>query len=133
MKDKILLTSSIVAIVAILFILFAPKTINPIGSVSGGNDYAATTTDTNFNTALGNLVKTGQGTLGSVVISISSNAPLYLYDATSTIHTNYATTTLAAFPATVAGTYTFDVAFTRGLLVVGASTVGVASTTITSR
>jgi len=104
------------------------------GSVAVSNEYNATTTDSNWNSSAGKLIKTGSGTLGSVVVTLSSNAPLYLYDATTTgPHSDHPTTTLAAFSSTTAGTYTFDVSFMRGLIVVGQSSVGVASTTITSR
>jgi len=105
-----------------------------LGSSSVGNDYYATTTDTNF-TASGQLLKKGPGTLGSVVVTLGSAAGLEFYDATTTSsHSNHATTSLALFKTTAtAGTYTFDVEFTRGLVVVTTGAVGVASTSITFR
>lgn len=104
-----------------------------LGSVNIGGEYKATTTDAAFGNGI-KVYKTGPGTLGSVVVTLTSNAPIAFYDATTTgAHSNHATTTLAIFKTTTAGTYTFDVSFTRGLVVDTTSTVGVASSSITSR
>jgi len=109
------------------------------GSVSVSNEYFATTTDSNWNSkqCKSDMASTTRNaTLGSVVVTLGSNAPLYIYDATTTgPHSDHATTTIAAFKTTAtAGTYTFDVKVLRGICVVaGESTVGVASTTITTR
>lgn len=103
------------------------------GSVSNGSEYNATTTDATWNTSY-NTVVTGTGTLGSVIVTLTSNAPIAFYDATTTgPHSDHATTTIAAFKTTTAGTYVFDAVFTRGLVVETVSTVGKASTTITYR
>ena len=105
-----------------------------LGSSSVGNDYYATTTDANF-TSSGKLLKTGSGSLGSVVVTLGSGAGIEFYDATTTSsHSKHATTSIALFKTTAtAGTYSFDVEFTRGLVVVPTGIVGVASTTITFR
>lgn len=75
----------------------------------------------------------GFGTLGSVIITGANTGITYIYDATSTnAHSDYVgTTTLAIIPASMAaGTYVFDVKYTRGLVI---ETIGglVASSTIT--
>lgn len=105
------------------------------GSVVIGNEYKATTTDATWSTATGQCkdTLTGSKTLGSVVVSKTSNATLFIYDATSTVHSHHATTTLVAMPLTTVGTYTYDVTASRGLCVLVDTTVGVASTTITTR
>lgn len=113
-----------------------------IGSVAVGNEYQATTTDATWSgaTATGNCKVDSEGgmasskVLGSIIVVSTSNADIYVYDATTTTaHSNHATTTIAAFPNVVAGTYTFDVKLRRGLCVIVTTTEGVASTTITYR
>jgi hypothetical protein len=106
-----------------------------LGSNTVGNDYYATTTDATWGAyAGGKLVKSGTGSLGSVIVTLTSNGTLELYDATTTTnHSDHATTSLGLFRTTTAGTYVFDVEFKRGLVVVMNNTVGVASTTVTWR
>jgi len=109
-----------------------------LGSVEVGNEYQATTTDATWSTAVNQCKDTLAGTapyktLGSIVVTKTSNAILTITDATSTIHTDFATSTIASFPLTTVGTYTFDVKLKRGLCVQVDATVGVASTTITYR
>lgn len=105
------------------------------GSVQVASEYQATTTTSSWSTATTQCKDTITGfkTLGSIVVTKTSNATLNIYDATSTAHTDYATTTIASFPLTTVGEYTFDVALNRGLCVVVDTTVGVASSTITFR
>jgi len=96
--------------------------------------YESTTTRAAFNgTALGSplILVPSYGTLGSVIITGAGTGIINIYDATSTAaHSDYATTTLASFPAsTAAGTYVFDTRFQRGLVVELIGTVG--TTTIT--
>lgn len=105
------------------------------GSVTVGNEYHSTTTDSTWNvTPYYKVLATGNGTLGSVVITLSSTARINLYDATSTVtNTEWATTTLAKFGASAtSGTYTFDTIFRKGLLV-EVFPGAIASTTITWR
>lgn len=106
-----------------------------IGSVEVGNEYQATTTNATWSTAVNQCkdTLTDSKTLGSIIVTNTSNATLTITDATSTIHTDFATTTIASFPLTTVGTYTFDVKLKRGLCVQVDTTVGVASTTITFR
>ena len=78
------------------------------------------------------VLKSTQGLLGSVVVTLTSNAPMVLYDSTTTnFSSNIATTTLADFRTTTAGTYTYDIQLKYGLVVSMQSAVGAASTTIT--
>lgn len=107
-----------------------------VGAVEIGNEYQATTTDATWSTATTRCkdTLTGNKTFGSIVVALTSNADIYVYDATTTgPHSDHPTTTIAAFPSTAAGTYTYDVKLKRGLCVVVDTTVGVASSTITSR
>lgn len=109
-----------------------------VGSVFIGNEYQATTTDATWSTATLKCkdTLTGNKTLGSIVIPFTSNANIDIYDATTTgPHADHATTTIASFPSTAAGTYTFDVRLKRGLCVVvtNAAGEGIASSTITFR
>lgn len=105
------------------------------GSVNYANEYQSTTTraaNTGAAMASPTLIKNGYGTLGSVVITGSNTGIINILDATSTIHTDSGTTTLATFGASAAaGTYTFDAIFTKGLLVEINGVV--ASSTITYR
>lgn len=105
------------------------------GSVMPGGEYYATTTDATWSGAVNQcrVLLTNNKTLGSIIVTKTSNATLTITDATSTIHTDHATTTIASFPLTTVGTYTFDVAANRGICIQVDTTVGVASTTITSR
>lgn len=134
----------LLSLVIVILLFFSPSSSlrTNFGSVSFGNEYQSTTTSptsglTSFSATTGayKVLQTGSGTLGSVVVTLGSNAPLRIYDATSTVtNTQWATTTLADFKTTAtAGTYTFDVIFQKGLLVETVSTVGIASTTITYR
>lgn len=106
------------------------------GSVAVANEYTATTTDAGWSTATTQCkdTLTSSKVLGSVIVTKTSNATLTVYDATTTAsHSNHATTTIASFPLTTVGVYTFDVEVSRGLCVMVDTTVGVASTTITTR
>lgn len=111
-----------------------PKTL---GSIQDGQAYSSITTATGL-TANKDLIKLGSGTLGSVVITGAAAGTFELYDATTTnasLRTITATsslTKLASFPTNAAvGTYTFDIAFSQGLIVAFTSTQG--TTTITYR
>lgn len=101
------------------------KTLGSVPDISNG--YYSTSTDSGWssitNGSQWRLIKTGAGQLGSVVITASTAGTLKLYDATTTVNSGliplslYSTSTIANFGASVAaGTYTFDVTFTRGLV-----------------
>lgn len=143
MKKHII--SGIIALALTMVVgLFAIVSQNPQkaeGSVVIGQEYSATTTESSLDlykkcmplvaTTTASLPKT----LGSIVVTLTSNAPLYIYDATTTgPHSDHATTSIAMFKTTTVGTYTFDIRAKRGICVVaGESSVGTASTTITFR
>lgn len=92
-----------------------------LGSVVTGSEYNSnrfSSADAQATTTV--LAKTGQGTLGSVVITVPATAGyLDLFNATSTTHSTSTAEALASFDSgsDVAGTYTFDSAFTSGLFV----------------
>jgi len=118
MKHWKLVLAGVVVVAALVYYAGdAPS----FGSVGVSDEYMATTTRDFKGSVMPNLsvLKIGPGALGSVVITGAAAGQLTLYDATSTrTNTEWATTTLATFPlSTAAGTYTFDVAFKRGLLV----------------
>lgn len=96
----------------------------PLGSVEVGSSYMATTTFAgNPNTV--RTLKTGYGTVGSVVITGDNTGFITLYNATTSninLRTGAAPTSsiiIADFPASSPeGTYTLDVDFSTGLLIV---------------
>lgn len=108
------------------------QTLSPFGSIQDGQAYNSTSTASNWGTATNRMLKVGNGTLGSVVITAATAGGTFeLRDATSTI--DVSSTTIATFTAgATGGVYTFDVAFTRGLAVLTTSGLQ-ASTTITFR
>ena len=106
---------------------FSLQTNTVSGSVVQGGEYKATTTSTmgaskhqvigliNTSPAIAQSSTTLQ-TLGSVIVASSSAASMTIWNATST--TDVSSTTIAVFKASVGeGTYTFDVALTRGLII----------------
>ena len=106
----------------------------PLGSVNTGNEYHAV-----YATALGTqtaVLSTGPATLGSIVITGANTGSLKVYNATTTDVTKRALATsslevLAATPASLAaGTYTFDVVATKGLIYDWSSTA-IPTSTIT--
>lgn len=126
---------AIIAALAFISISFTP--LFSSASVVVGNEYNATTTYSGKTPAVVRL-KSGFGTLGSVVITGDNTGQIFLYNATtSNINLrapSKATSTLelAVIPAsTPEGTYTYDVSFSDGLLLV--TTNAAASSTITYR
>lgn len=115
-----------------------------VGSVSVSNDYNATTTAPSnvygAQNAQTSLIRTGYGSFGSVIVTGANTGVMNFWDATTTnvnLRTGQVATSslrlLASLPASVAaGTYTFDVLFTTGLIydVFGGT---IATTTITYR
>lgn len=107
----------------------------PFGSVVQNSSYHSTTTRAFNGNAIANgqLIQSGSGDLGSVVITGAGTGIITIYDATSTItNRQLGTTTLATFPAsTAAGTYQFDSQYYYGLVVETSGSV--ATSTITYR
>ncbi len=121
-----------------LFFFFMSGSKIANGSVNDASAaYNSTSTVSAFNgQAVSNpqVLSLGYGTFGSVIITGASGAntgTINFYDATSTAgHSDYATTTLASFPAaTAAGTYVFDVKYIRGLVMEVIGTVGTSTVT----
>ena len=118
------------AAVAVLFVAFAISSISQTsrvyGSISTGEEYQATTTFAGHTDTDGvRLLKTGQGSLNAVVITGDNTGLISIYNATTSDVTQRAankassTILIADFPASAPeGTYTFDAAFTDGLLLV---------------
>lgn len=124
-------------------------------NVQAGQEYYATTTDTqalwrNYNViqspegkAIAGVPSTRHATgtptvLGSLIITITGTSPMCFYDATSTVtNAEWATSTIACFAASpTVGEYRFDVQLQKGLLVEftgSGSATSRASTTITHR
>ena len=115
-----------------------------LGSVGVTDEYYSTSTAANTGGFLRatnpTLIKTGQGTLGSVIVLKAGTAGGYfnIYNATTTSINKrsggVATSSIiiTSLPTDLAaGTYTFDVVFTTGLIVDWSGTIG--TTTITYR
>lgn len=124
---SVLLTAlTVLVLISALVSYFAGFNVRPaLGSTITGQDYIATTTaPTNLygSTISGDtLIKAGQGSLGSLIVTGANTGIINMYDATTTDITKrggVATSTihLASIPASMAtGVYVFDVQFTRGL------------------
>lgn len=131
LKEIISLAVILILLGAIVVILQRPGTAQ--GSIQEGQSYKAATTTYAFTQS---VVKTGQGTLGSIVITGDNTGTLALYNATTSDVNkrtgNRATSSilLVDLPASAPeGTYTLDVEFTDGLLMVGSGFVATSSVT----
>ena len=91
-----------------------------LGSVAQGGEYKYTLY-TGSSIASTSLIKTGVGTLGSVIITEDQAGAVTLYDATSTAALDGAAAlfdTIAIFESAQAeGVYTFDTSFYNGLVI----------------
>lgn len=130
------------AITALLFSIFYNSTRTAMGSTIQGSDYQATTTANN--TVYGSfssskLVKSGYGSLGSIIVTGASAGGINIYDATTTditLRGNKATNTILVAsipPSLAAGTYVFDVQLSTGLYVDLLAGGTMPTTTITYR
>lgn len=135
--SNILLWTVLVAVIGWLLVGMEATTPTKLGSVTVGNEYNATSTS-HLNIASTQLIKGGQGTLGSVVITGVGTAKYTLYDATSTdfstntLQHSSTSSVLAVIPASLAvGDYVFDIPFRYGLLLYY-DTVGGSATWATS-
>lgn len=132
----------VVAIVIVVFLLGRnPQTL---GSVSATNEYQATSTAPNavYGALTADaLIRTGRGSLGSVVVTGAAAGVLNFYDATSTNVQNgraaamsTSTILIASLPASIAaGTYVFDAEFTNGLYIELEHSGTMPTTTVTWR
>ncbi len=121
----ILPTALFISILYASFLLFSqPATVQ--GSTLQGQEYMATTTAANSvygATVTGStLIRTGSGSLASVIITGANTGVVNLYDATTSDITKRAarlstsTILIATLPANlVAGTYVFDAVYSNGL------------------
>ena len=125
--NTIIIQLMFVAVLAFIAVWYLSSTITVQGSVGFGNDYQATSTAANSSFGAQTkdeiLLKTGGGSLGSIVITGANTGIFNIYNATTTNVNKRtgqkATTTIlvASFPASVAaGTYVFDAVFDDGLL-----------------
>ena len=96
------------------------QTLAPLGSVSVGSEYNATTTADMTAGAFATIISDAQATLGSIVVASSSAGTLQVWNATST--TDVSSTTVTTLKASIGeGTYTFDLNLSRGLIVLPGS------------
>ena len=129
---------------ALVVILQVPQ--RALGSVFVGQQYQSTTTPqvadmTNVCPGVSGISSSTTGILGSVNVMISGGGEIVIYDATTTNSalrtppTATSSAILALIPAgATVGSYHFDIAFKRGLLIDTTGTgTGVSSTTISYR
>lgn len=129
MNKHLIGTGLILGIALLVFVGF--QSLPVLGSVADDGVYNYTRiTNSNASTSP-QIIKQGQGVLGSIVVSSTTIGTLYVYDGTvmdvklltgastaQTFSTTTATTTIAYFgPSPTSGTYTFDVAFTDNLVI----------------
>lgn len=125
---------SLFSIAIIAGFYFGIKQNTATASIQDGQSYMATTTDSTWSAVAGSIkvLKVGPGTFGSVIITTNTTGLINVYDGTTTSST-IGTTTIAKFGASATtNTYTFDVAFAKGLVIEN-PTGSLASTTITWR
>lgn len=133
MKNFKLIVGSGLCLLALFFVSIGlrdkPQTY---GSVSQGNEYHSTTTNSTWDIVSTKMVGASTVTLGSVIITnATAGASFEIRDATST--TDISSTTVAKISSTAtSGTYIFDAVLLRGLSVL-MSVGNIASTTITYR
>lgn len=130
MNKALIYTISVAIVVTAFVAAFAILTYNTqtaFGSVSVTDEYIATSTAANtlygaFTT--GRLIRTGTGSLGTVVITGANTGVINFYNATTsnvlarTGNKASSTILMASIPASAAaGDYVFDALYTDGLLV----------------
>lgn len=126
----------VVIIVSATAITLVDKNYQPkkvLGEAEGQSYGFSTTTSQSMVTATGfQLLRSGSGILGRVIITLPTATTFNLYDATTTVNGGiYGTTTLAKFGSNAgAGTYMFDIPFSRGLIIEYQGNSSIASTTI---
>ena len=130
MKNHLIALGVGIALVIAFIVLFnqKPKEEPFLSSVSVTNEYLATSTAASVvygATITGSqIIKTGQGSLGQVVITGANTGVVNFYNATTTNVSSRtgqpATSTIliASLPASLAaGTYVFDAFYTAGLYI----------------
>lgn len=123
-------------ILAIVY-MFVSNMQLAVAGVQQGDEYQATTTTSTMSGTFDGLevLKTGQGSLGTVIITGANTGGLVFFDATTTDITKRAASkatssiAIAEIPVSLAaGTYVFDAEFTDGLTIVRLSGSGPTST-----
>jgi hypothetical protein len=126
---KTILTISGIVLIAIAMLIgysLYPEINSTTGELGGGGGdiYYSTTTSVSVALTPNESLKTGPGSLGSIIITSTNAGTLEVYDATTTnylIRTGRTATSslfkLASFPTVAAtGTYPFDTSFADGLI-----------------
>ena len=131
LTKKSLFILGALAVLAVVYVLgVSQQTDEVLASTIMGNDYMATSTAANsfFGASVGanptgSIIKTGAGTLASVVIMGANTGVMNFYDATTTNilartgNTSTSSILIASFsPSATVGTYTLDVEFSTALL-----------------
>lgn len=118
-KTTLLVIGGIIAI-GVSFLsgkALAPKEEALIGSVQRGSEYTSTST-VNGQAAFRSKLTTSTSALGSVVISSSSAAAMWVYNWDGVGVMTASGTLIAYFPVNAtAGTYTFDIITNEGIYV----------------
>jgi len=125
MKNSLKITIAVIATVLVLVGILAvvgSRQSNDRGGVLAGGitsdsfTYKNASSVASSTATVATRIRGGAGVLGNVTILTTSAHTLKLYDGSSSATTS--ATLIGAFPASaVVGTYTFDVAFTKGLIV----------------
>jgi len=127
-STKLGLAGIVVTMIVTAFLFsFYNETRIAQGATIQGNDYQATTTAASSvygSFTASRLIKTGYGSLGTVIITGANTGIMNFYDATTTDITKRTNNTssssilLASIPASAAaGDYVFDIALSYGLYV----------------
>lgn len=127
--NRIVTLGIIVGMIILTATLITQRSYGSVNDASAS--YEATTTRSHDGTALtSRTLSQGFGTLGSVVV-VGTGGAVTFYDATTTSnHSDHATTSIANLPTSLSvGTYTFDIKYTRGLVMVVDSGVGTSTVT----
>jgi len=126
MKNKIAIGSVVVGMFLVALSIFTINSTNASVSMEYGYKNI---TSANASSIAGVAVRSGFGTLGSIVINTTHATIIRVYDGTATS----TGTLIASFPASaVVGTYTYDVSVSKGIVLdVPAGYAG--NITVTSR
>ena len=122
MSNTLKIVLGLVVLVVVLFVLFRPSTSpSPLKGFSYEASQATSTDSTWNGQALVlqfKLLKTGPGTLDSILITNETAGALNLFDGTTTVNgAVYGTTTLMNVRASLAeGAYASGISFVRGLI-----------------
>lgn len=125
-QKRIIIGLAVAISIGLVFVFSRSDAPTPFSGVTAGNEYEATSTaaSTVYGAgAIDALLKTGQGSLGSVIVTGAATGAVNFYDATTTNvlkrTPGKATSTILLFslpPSLAVGTYVVDTTFTDGLL-----------------